>query len=306
MAVRHNKPILILLKTREFIITNTLQKYYQLTKPGIIYGNLITASAGFLLASKGDIGLMLLFETLAGISLVIASACVFNNYIDRGIDEKMARTKKRALVTHTISPRAAIFYSLLLGCIGFFILARFTNLLTVLLGLVAYINYIAAYAYAKRRSVHGTLVGSISGAIPPVAGYTAVTNDLDGAALILFLIMVFWQMPHFYSIGIYRLKDYRAAGLPILPVKKGIKSTKLQIMLYIFVFVLACVALSVFGYTGLSYLVVVASLGLFWLWEAVKGFNARSNSQWARQMFFYSLVITLATSIMLSLNSVLP
>ena len=216
-----------------------IKDYYSLTKPGIIRGNLITAAAGFFLASKDIVDMKLLLAMLVGTSLVIASGCVLNNYLDISIDKQMARTKKRALVTGTITSKNALIFATILGLSGEIILLIFTNLLTALIGLFGLFVYVIVYGAAKRRSTHGTLVGSLSGAVPPVAGYTAVTGSLDWAALTLFLILVCWQMPHFYAIAIYRYNEYKAAGLPMLPIVKGIRATKLQILNYCLFFVAA-------------------------------------------------------------------
>ena len=203
-----------------------IKTYYLLTKPGIIYGNSINTAGGFLLAAKGVIDPLLFLAALIGTAFVIGSACVFNNYIDREIDEKMARTKKRALVTGDIPVKNALIFGTLLGILGFLILFSYTNLLTGVIGVIGVVMYVVVYGYFKRRTVHGTLIGSISGAIPPVAGYTAVTNLIDTGAILLFLILVFWQMPHFYAIAVYRIEDYKKAGIPVLSVVKGIPTTK--------------------------------------------------------------------------------
>jgi protoheme IX farnesyltransferase len=279
--------------------------YYNLTKPGIIYGNLVTATAGFLLAAKGHPHWWLLIATLVGISLVIASACVFNNVVDRDIDKLMARTARRATASGLISSRAALTYASVLGVLGFVVLGLWTNPLVLAIGATAFIFYVVLYGLAKRRSVHGTLVGSIPGAAPPVAGYCAVTNHLDGGALILFLILVFWQMPHFYAIAIYRARDYRAAHLPVLPVKKGFLITKLQILLYIIAYILAASALTIYDYAGRAYLLVTLVVGLAWLYLGVKGFRAGDDERWARRMFFFSLIVTLSWSAAVAANSLL-
>jgi heme o synthase len=285
---------------------STLQQYYLLTKPGIIYGNAITATGGFLLASKGHIDYGLLIATLLGISLVIGSACVFNNYIDREIDAKMARTKKRALVAGLISVPAAMVYATVLGLLGIGLLAIYTNLLTVFMGLAGLVVYVILYGITKRRTVHGTVVGSVAGAMPMVAGYTAVTNRFDSAALILFLIMVAWQMPHFYAIAIYRFKDYKAAGLPVLPVKKNIHAAKVQILLYIVAFIIATSLLTVYGYTGYVYLVIMGVIGFAWLYRGVQRFKTKDNTLWARKMFLFSLIVILSLSVSLSVGPLLP
>jgi protoheme IX farnesyltransferase len=284
------------------------KSYYQLTKPGIIYGNLLTAAAGFLLASQWHIHYVLLLATLGGTALVIASACVFNNYIDRGIDRKMARTKERALVAGTICGRNALMYASILGICGFAVLALRTNRLTLIIGGVAFIVYIAAYGIAKRRSVHGTIIGSIAGAAPVVAGYCAVTDHFGAAAITLFCILVTWQMPHFYAIAMYRFNDYKSAGLPVLPVYKDIHATKIQMVLYIAIFIVALALLPTFTQVGYTYLIVTIGVSFFWLYKAVRGFsiNEKDTALWARHMFLISLVVIMAVSLMLAVGPLLP
>ncbi len=283
-----------------------LKKYYQLTKPGIIYGNILNALAGFFLASRWQFSFGLLAATLGGMALVIASACVFNNYLDRGIDAKMARTKKRALVAGTISSASALSFATMLGALGFTILTVYTNAVTTSLGLLAVFTYVVLYGIFKRRSVHGTVVGSVAGALPPVAAYVAVTNHLDSGAVIVFFIYTLWQMPHFYAIAMYRLKDYKAAGLPVLPVKYGLHAAKLQIMFYIVAFTITSLLLTSFGYTGYIYFVVMAGAGLYWLSKGLKGFEAKDNDKWARGMFGTSLLVVMILAVMLSIGPLLP
>lgn len=279
--------------------------YYQLAKPGIVYGNALAAIGGFLLASHGHVDLGLFLAMLLGVSLVMASGCVYNNYIDRGIDKLMSRTDKRVLVTGTVSARSALVYATILGLVGICLLLL-TNILTALLGLIGFIAYVVLYGIGKRRTVHGTLIGSISGAIPPVIGYCAVSGRIDGAALLLFVILVFWQMPHFYAIATYRRKDYVAAGLPVLPVKLGMRVTKVQILVYIVGFVAACTLLTVLGYTGYAYLITMLLVGLYWLSLALPGFKTHDDDRWARKVFGGSLVVLLVFSFMISIDAFLP
>ena len=285
---------------------NKLKTYYDLTKPGIIRGNAITATGGFLFATQGNFQVRTFLAMLVGICLVMASGCVFNNYIDRGIDKKMKRTKKRALVTGLVSIKSALLFATLLGLGGTWLLATYTNELTAGVAVFGFIAYVILYGVAKRYSVHGTAVGSISGAVPPVVGYVAITNQLDIAASLLFLVLVCWQMPHFYAIAIFRMKEYAAASIPVLPIKKGILATKVQIILYITVFSAVCFGFSALGYTGYTYLLVMAILCLFWLRLAVKGLSATNDVAWARKVFGFSLVVLLVFSLMISLDSFLP
>jgi heme o synthase len=282
-----------------------LKTYYRLTKPGIIYGNTLTTIGGFLLAADGHIKIGLFIATIFGSALIIASACVFNNYIDRGLDKHMARTKKRALVTGTINPRVALIYGSVLGLFGVVLLYAYVNRLTLGIGLVAFVVYVALYGYAKRKSVHGTLVGTIAGSAPVVAGYCAVTDRFNGGAVILFLILVCWQMPHFYSIALNRFDDYSAAKLPVLPVKKGSAQTKTQMVVYIGLFILANISLSIFGYAGITYAVIMSLVGVYWLRLGIMGL-AHHEKTWPKQMFLTSLVVILSLSVMLSVGKLLP
>ncbi len=282
---------------------NLFKTYLSLTKPGIIFGNLITAAAGFFLASRGQVNLGLLLATLSGTSLGIASACVFNNYIDRDIDGKMARTRNRALVKKLIPVPKALVFGVVLGLLGFLILIFYVNFLTVAVGAVGTFFYLVVYTILKRRSIYGTLFGAVSGATPIVTGYTAVTNNFDLGAVILFMILVFWQMPHFYSISIFRLKDYTQASIPVLPVVKGIYITKIYMLFYISAFIIICSMLTIFSYTGYTYLTVVIVAGFSWLKLCIKGFKVDNNILWARKMFKLSLMILTFLCIAMSVDA---
>ncbi|NGX50445.1 MAG: Protoheme IX farnesyltransferase [Chlamydiae bacterium] len=274
-----------------------IRAYCALAKPGIIMGNALTAAGGFALASRGLFDFWLFLATMEGLALVIASACVFNNYIDRELDGKMERTKNRPLVKGLISPRSAMVFATILGLLGTLILALFTNLITVMVALIGVIVYVALYSLSKYRTVYGTLIGSIAGATPPVVGYCAVTGQFDLAALILFTMIVMWQMPHFYAIAIYRLEDYARGSIPIYPIKKGILATKIQMLLYIVAFIAASSLLTLLGYTGYAYLTLVTLLGAVWLYLALKGFKCANDQHWARKMFIFSLLIVTALSV---------
>jgi len=282
------------------------KQYYYLTKPGIVRGNAIAALAGFFLASKGRIDWLLLLAMLVGICLVVASACVFNNYIDRDIDSKMSRTKKRALVSGKITPLNALIYGSVLGVVGLGLLAFYTNILTAFLALLGFFFYVVVYGYFKRHTVYGTVIGSISGAVPPTVGYCAVTNNFDLGALLLFGILVFWQMPHFYSIAIFRMKDYSSASIPVLPIVSGMRAAKTQSLLYIVGYIIVSAAMTLYGYTGITYLVIVTALGLGWLAIGIKDFNSPDDVRWGHKMFGISLLVLLAQCVLLSVDAWLP
>lgn len=280
-----------------------LKTYYMLTKPGIIMGNVVTMTAGFALASQGHFNYLLFLATLLGLAFVIASAGVFNSYLDRTADAKMVRTKNRPLAKGTILAENALIFGTVLGIIGVGILGTFTNLLTVFVAFIGFFVYLVLYAFWKYRSFYGTLVGSVAGAVPPVVGYCAVSNQLDVAALILFLMLLLWQMPHFFAIAIYHLKDYSAASIPVLPIQKGIPITKVHMVLYIIAFTITALMLTVLGYTGQFYLMIAAILGLSWLVLCINGFNNSNETRWARKMFVYSLIVIMTLCLTIALDS---
>lgn len=284
-----------------------IKKYYRLTKPGIIYGNLLTTIAGFLYGSGAHINVLLLAYASIGTALVIASACVFNNYIDRDIDAIMQRTSKRAIVSGAISARNAIIFAGILGAAGVTILSLFTNLPTLALGLVGFVSYIGMYTPSKRKTEYSTLIGSISGATPIAAGYTAAAGRFDVAALFLFLIMVIWQMPHFYAISIFRKDEYAKAKVPILSVVRGISTTKKHIISYIVLFMCVVLAFPLLGYTSFSFFVIMAIASGYWLWRALQGLSRKADAiKWSRQVFGGSLLILLTLSLALSIDYWLP
>jgi len=279
-----------------------IKNYFSLTKPGIIMGNALTAAGGFALASRGHIDPWLFLATITGLSLIIASACVLNNYLDRHNDAKMARTKHRALVKGVISVKSALIFAIILGCLGFAVLGLFTNLLAAAAALAGVIVYVLFYTIWKYRTVHGTLIGSVAGAAPPAVGYLAASGRFDMGALLIFLIVVLWQMPHFFAIALYRIDEYAAASIPVLPIKRGAYATKVQMLLYVIAFSAAALMLPLLGYTGYVYMAVASLLGIAWLWLSVKGFKSDNDKVWARSMFRFSLVVITLMCAMISFD----
>ncbi len=287
-------------------MNSKLRAYYWLVKPGIVYGNAFAAAGGFLLAARGSIDFLLFIYMLIGISLIIASACVFNNYLDRDIDAMMKRTKNRALASGSLPVRDALIFGAFLGVAGTMLLIFGTNLLTTLVGLSAFVIYVGAYTPLKPRSVHATLIGSLAGATPPVGGYVAVTGSFDITALLLFVCLVFWQMPHFYAIALYRLHDYKSAGVPVLPLVRGERMTQLQIIFYIIGFLAATQLLSLTGATGLAFSLAMLALSVFWLSLSIKGLSDKNIENWARVVFRFSLIVLMAFTLLIAIDYWLP
>ncbi|HXS15178.1 MAG TPA: heme o synthase, partial [Candidatus Saccharimonadales bacterium] len=227
------------------------------------------------------------------------AACIVNNYIDRGIDSKMERTKSRALVTGAISPKYAIFLAVGFAILSVVLFVLFTNLLTLIVGAVGLFVYLVLYSILKRRSSWSTLIGSIPGAVVPVAGYTAFAGRFDLGATLLFLLLVFWQMPHFYAIALYRREEYRNAHLPVLPVAAGVTVTKAHILFYCIAFAVVAYLLSLTGYTGKIYLIGMLILSVGWIFYATAGYFEENVDLWARKMFFLSLLINVGMCILI-------
>ncbi|MCA9323950.1 heme o synthase [Candidatus Saccharibacteria bacterium] len=283
-----------------------VRTYYYLVKPGIVRGNLLSATAGFLFASRGNIDFGLGFWLLFGTSAIIASACVFNNIFDRNIDAKMKRTRKRALVSGKISTTNARIFGSMLFALGVSSLYFFVGKWTLIVGLIGFLDYVYVYTPLKPRTHHATLLGGISGATPPVAGYVAVTGTLDTTSLVLFLILLFWQMPHFFAIALFREAEYKSARIPIHPLVKGIRATKIQMLLYTAAFFLACISLAAVTNVSKTFLLSMTALSIYWLWHGLRNFELTDVVRWAKGMFGISLLVLLAFSVVLGLDFWLP
>lgn len=277
--------------------------YYQLTKPGIIRGNAIHTLAGALLASAVSLDWKTTMGVLIGTSLVIASACVSNNYMDRGIDKEMARTKSRPSVTGEVPLHSAMIFATILLMAGFGILYILTNWYVMAIGFVAYVFYVFIYGWAKRKTVHSTLVGAVPGALPAMAGYVAVDGAVTVNAWLVFLLIFVWQMPHFYAISLFRRKEYERAGLPVLGVVKSFKIVKAHILLYVILYVCVITAMitneTVHPAAGLLLLAGSA----YWLYICMK--KQEDSVRWAKSVFGASLVLTLLLPIVGALHMVM-
>lgn len=285
--------------------TGTWKDFLTLAKMGIVMSNLITTFAGFWIALKvtessliANIPTALL--TLLGSALVIAGGCSLNNYIDRDIDHLMERTHERPTVTGKIDANQVLWVGIILSAIGTLLL-MFASLMAALLGVIGLFVYVIVYTmWLKRTHSINTVVGGISGAIPPLIGWAAVDPNLHMTAWHLFLIMFLWQPPHFLALAMKRCEEYRKAGIPMLPVVSGFKMTKRQMVVY----VAALLPVSLYLYHfGMVYLIVAAVLGLGWLALGISGFFMKDDIKWARMMFVYSLnYLTIMFVVMIIVN----
>jgi len=288
-------------------MTEAIKNYARVIKPGIVFGNLISVAGGFFLASKGRVDPIVLLWTLIGVSLVVASGCVLNNCVDRGIDRIMTRTRDRVLARGLMSPRAAVLYASLLGLAGTATLGSATNMLCVAVALTGLAVYVGVYSlYLKRRSVYATLIGSLAGAAPPLAGYCAARGRFDLGAAILLLIFSLWQIPHSYAIAVFRFKDYAAAAIPVLPVSRGLSAAKKHIVGSIVAFMAAAPMLTFGGYAGYGYLAVAVIVGLSWLCMAWAGYKTSDDRVWAKRLFVFSILSITILNVMMSIDFTTP
>jgi protoheme IX farnesyltransferase len=227
----------------------------ELTKPKVSLLIVFTAVVGMVLASPGVVPLpALLFGTL-GIALASGSAAAFNHVLDRRIDERMARTRRRPLPTGHLQLRQAVAFASLLAVASMLILWRLVNGLTAALTFCSLIGYAMIYTlWLKRATPQNIVIGGAAGAAPPVLGWAAVTNSVDPQALLLFLIIFTWTPPHFWALAIARRDDYAKVGIPMLPVTHGIPYTRLQIVLYTILLILSTLLPFLTGMSGLIYL----------------------------------------------------
>ncbi|WP_181348952.1 heme o synthase [Thalassobacillus sp. CUG 92003] len=262
-----------------------------LIKVGIINSNLMTAFAGFWLAvhfsavNFVDVWPVFIL-TMLGTALIIAGGCILNNWYDRDIDHIMSRTQNRPTVTGSIALSHILIMGIVVSASGFITLL-FTTPQAALLGAFGWFVYVFLYTmWSKRKYTINTVIGSFSGAVPPLIGWAAVAPALQLEAFILFLIMFIWQTPHFLALAMKKKDEYKAAGVPMLPVVHGFDITKRQIVIYV-----ACLLpLPIYlASLGTVFLIVAGLLSIGWLALGIAGFFMKDDIKWATWMFVYSL-----------------
>ncbi|HRA61705.1 MAG TPA: heme o synthase [Burkholderiaceae bacterium] len=256
---------------------SVVRQFMALTKPRVIQLIVFCALIGMVLAVPGVptwAEVALAAVACLGIWLVAAAAAAFNCIVEQGIDAKMKRTAWRATASGELSNRQTLLFSAILGSTGSAILYLWVNPLTMWLTIATFVGYAMVYTIIlKPLTPQNIVIGGASGAMPPVLGWAAMTGVVDPQAMILFLIIFLWTPPHFWALALYRVEDYRKAGLPMLPVTHGSAFTRLQILLYTGVLFAACLLPFVYGMSSWIYLVVAIALSIgfclyaYWLWR---------------------------------------
>lgn len=262
----------------------------ELTKPRITLMVVLTAGIGLLLASGGEAQFALAVHTLVGTGLLAAGSSALNQVLERDLDALMQRTAQRPLPAGRMHPDAALLFGVALSIVGLLELTVFVNLLTALLGTLALASYVFLYTPLKRVSSLATVIGAIPGAIPPLMGWTAVTNELAMGAWVLFGILFLWQLPHFLAIAWMCRDDYARAGLPMLPVvEPDGRSTARQMVLWGAALLPVSLLPTILGLTGITYFLGTLALGCFFLAVCV-AFSLSFSTQAARRVLLVSVL----------------
>lgn len=274
-------------------IASVIQQYNALTKPRVIQLIVFCALIGMVLAIPG-------FPDAAewarmswaclGIWLVAGAAAAFNCLVEKTLDAKMRRTAWRPTATGQLSDVQALFFSFILCSVGSAILYVLVNPLTMWLTFATFIGYAVIYTLIlKPLTPQNIVIGGASGAMPPLLGWAAITGEVGSEALILVLIIFLWTPPHFWALALYRVEDYRKSGLPMLPVTHGSEFTRLQILLYTFLLMAACLLPFVIGMSSWLYLAVAVILSAGFIAYAVALMRNYSDDL-ARKTFRFSLI----------------
>lgn len=273
--------------------TSVWRQFYALTKPRVVQLIVFCALIGMVLAVPEVptlSELLRMAEACLGIWLVAGAAAAFNCLVEKGIDARMKRTAWRPTARGELSDRQALLFSAALCALGSAILWFAVNPLTMWLTFATFVGYAVVYTVVlKPLTPQNIVIGGASGAMPPVLGWAAMTGSVDPEALILFLIIFLWTPPHFWALALYRVEDYRRAGLPMLPVTHGNEYTRLQILLYTLILFAACLMPFIYRMSGWLYLLaaIAVSVGFcgyaYALWR-------RYSDQLARKTFRFSLI----------------
>ena len=258
-----------------------------LVKPRIMVMALLTA-AGAMSLAPGEVAPARALWLILGTALIVGAANTLNMWLERDIDCLMVRTRNRPLPQHRLDARTALVFGALQGALSLPALAR-VNLITAALGLLALLLYVGVYTPMKQRSHWATWVGAVPGALPALMGWTAATGRIELAGLAVFGVLLFWQIPHFHAIALYRQRDYDAAGLKTLPGTHGVAAARHHIVFYLVVQVAVSLTLVPLGVVGVPYLVTAVVLGAAVLAQGISGVSSGA-AKWARTVFIASII----------------
>jgi protoheme IX farnesyltransferase len=277
-------------------LLSRLAPYVALTKPRIIELLLVTTVPTMVVAERGMPSLWLVAATVTGGAMAAGGANAINMYVDRDIDRIMERTRHRPLVTGAITPQAALRFAVSLEVASFLFLWAFVNLLSAALAVAACLFYVFVYTlWLKRTSTRNIVIGGAAGAVPVLIGWTAVTNTLDWAPLLLFAVIFYWTPPHFWALAIRYRDDYAAADVPMLPAVVSLRTTAVRILGYTLLLWALTIAFSPVAGMGDLYLGAALVLGGIFTWYAVRLVRAPAEAAAAVAMRLFGWSITYIT-----------
>lgn len=282
-------------------MADPIRDFIALTKPSIVRMCLVTTVGGLVLA-PGEIGIGSAIAAVVGTALAVAGANAFNMWWERDLDAKMGRTKRRPLPARRLPPVLALRFAWMLALAGVAVLAIGTNVTTTVLGGLAIALYVLVYTPLKTRTPLALVIGAVPGAAPPLLGWTAVTDSVDLAGLVLFGILFAWQIPHFLAIALYRQSEYAAAGIRVVPIVRGAAVAKIQAVAWAMVLVPISLMLVPLGVAGGTYLLGAFLLGTGFLAWSFTGLHDEAGVRWARGFFLASLVYLPALVLVLVLD----
>ena len=278
-----------------------MTNFLALTKPKIVLLLTLTALVGMMLTVEFYTNIFSSLASLLGFAFLAASSAALNQIFDRESDKNMERTKKRPLATGDISLTQALTFTAILLFIGSSLLLYFSNLLTLLITTFGFIFYSLVYTiYLKWATPQNIVIGGLSGALPPLIGWTAVTNEVSLLPLILVLIIFLWTPPHFWPLAIDRLDEYKKEGVPMMPIAKGVSRTKKEMIVYSILLLGASLAPFFYGLTGYFYLISTTALNLYFIFLCIAYLNDKKNELSMKIFNFsvqYMLLFFLATYI---------
>jgi len=282
--------------------------YLDLTKPSITAMCVMMTFGGYWLAARNlsDISWFHLLVTIVGTTLIVGGSCALNMFMERKNDLLMKRTATRPLPSGRISARAGLIYALALSIGGFLLLTFMVNAITGILAAIALGSYIGLYTPMKRKTPVFLLIGTIPGAIPPLLGWTAFTGEVQLPGLILFSLLVFWQLPHFLALSLMLKNDYAKAGIQVVPLVHGDHRTRLMAFAYTLTLLPVSLALVPLQVAGPLYFAIALFAGLWFLWVAWKGLTVNRQKLWPRKLFFASLIYLPLIALALFLDMVIP
>lgn len=280
----------------------TWRDYLELCKPGVVALMLLTSLIGMLLAVPGMVPIDVLVLGNLGIALCAGSAAAVNHLVDRHVDVKMARTFNRPVAKGRVGPRQAVIFAFVMGLLGMLVLMFGVNPMTAWLTLASLVGYAFVYTlFLKRATPQNIVIGGLAGAAPPLLGWTAVTGEIDGHALLLVLIIFAWTPPHFWALAVHRKAEYAKAEIPMLPVTHGEKYTKLHIVLYTLILIVVTLLPFVTRMMNVFYLLGAVVLGLGFLYYSVVLMLGK-NKNAGMDTFRYSIIYLMALFVVMLID----